>query len=56
MDKLTNREIIQLGAAVNRVIVYRLYSNGMTDTKDLSKFTGLSEKMVEKIMKEFNPN
>ena len=56
MDKLTNRELIQLGAAVNKIIVQRLYTNGMTDTNDLVKFTGLSERIVERIKDELELN
>lgn len=52
MNSLTNKELIQLGVAVNKILVQRLYTNGMTNTEDLVKFTGLSEKIVERIKDE----
>lgn len=52
MNKLTNKEIIQLGVAVNKVMIERLYNNGMTNITDLAKFTGLKETIVNRIMKE----
>lgn len=56
MNKLTNKEIIQLGAAVNKVMIERLYNNGMTSITDLAKFTGLKETIVNRIMKELELN
>lgn len=52
MDNVTNKDLILLGVAVNKILVKRLYTNGMTNTEDLVKFTGLSEKIVERIKDE----
>ena len=53
MDKLTNKQIIELGAAAMRVMVQRLHDNGL-DYDGIVKFTGLKEGTVNRIMKELS--
>lgn len=53
MNKLTNKEIMELGVAANKVMIRRLYDNGM-DFNGICKFTGLKESIVTRLMKELN--
>jgi len=53
MNKLTNKEIIQLGAAAMKAMVQRLHDNGL-DYNGIVKFTGLKESTVNRLMKELD--
>ena len=53
MDKLTNREIMELGVATTKIMIKRLYDNGL-NYDGIVKFTGLKEATVSRLMKELN--